>query len=268
MDRSEGAGNVDERRNLDGDVAIVTGAGRNIGQEIAETFAAAGARVVVVDLDEDRAESTVRSIREGGSEAVSVVTDVAEKRAVDEVVTVVRETYGSADVLVNNAGVMDRTPFFDLTVEEFDRVIDVILRGTFLCTRATVPLMKESGGGRIVNVGSTLAHRGRAESPAYTTAKSGILNFTRSAARALAEDDITVNVLSPMQAGTLTLTPGQLAEENGPKESEERKTDADEVPLGRTCTPADIASVALFLVSEESDFVTGTEIIVDGGYLS
>lgn len=250
---------------LGGDVAVVTGAGRNLGEEIAKEFAAANAQVVVVDLNQSRAESTVESIHEMGGEAVAKIADVTDQQDVRDVMSWIRDEFGHIDILVNNAGTMDRTPFFDLSVDEFDRVIDVILRGTFLCTQEAVPLMQRSDGGQIINFGSTLAHHGRAESVAYTTAKSGILNFTRSAARALADDDIRVNVLSPMQAGSLTLTPDQLAATSSPEDIREGTNSADDVPLGRGATPADVASAALFLVSDASSFITGTELVVDGG---
>lgn len=239
---------------LDGDVAIVTGAGQNIGQEIAETFAREGAQVVVADIDADRAASTVDSIEEAGGEAVAAVADVSDPDDAEAMVETAETEFGGLDILVNNVAISDRDHFLDLDVETFDQVISVNLRGTFLCTQAAARSMKSSGGGRIVNVASTSAHRGRAEASAYATSKSGILNFTRSAAKALAEHDIRVNTLSPTRSGS------RVGQED-PRDSEI----PDDILVGRWGEPEDQANAALFLVSPENSFVNGTEIMVDGG---
>lgn len=239
---------------LEGDVAIVTGAGQNIGQEIAETFAAEGAKIVVADIDSDRAASTVVSIEEDGGEAVAAVTDVSDPDDAQEMVDTAEEEFGGVDILVNNVAISDRDHFLDLDVETFDQVLSVNLRGTFLCTQAAAQSMKSSGGGRIVNVASTSAHRGRPEATAYATSKSGILNFTRSTAKALADYDIRVNTLSPTRSGS-RVGNEQVREGEVP----------DDILVGRWGKPEDQASAALFLVNPENSFVNGTEIMVDGG---
>lgn len=239
---------------LDGDVAIVTGAGQNIGQEIAETFAEEGAQVVVADLDEDRAHSTVESIEADGGEAVAAIADVSDEEDVAAMIDTAEGEFGPVDVLVNNVAISDRDNLMDLSVEDFDRVLSINLRGTFLCTQAAARSMKESGGGRIVNVASTSAHRGRAEAAAYATSKSGILNFTRSAAKAFADHDIRVNTLSPTRTGS------RVGNENV-REGEV----PDDILVNRYGEPRDQANAALFLVDPENDFVNGTEILVDGG---
>lgn len=239
---------------LDGDVAIVTGAGQNIGQEIAETFADEGAQVVVADLDEDRAHSTVESIEADGGEAVAAIVDVSDEEDVAAMIDTAEGEFGPVDVLVNNVAISDRDNLMDLSVEDFDRVLSINLRGTFLCTQAAARSMKESGGGRIVNVASTSAHRGRAEAAAYATSKSGILNFTRSAAKAFADHDIRVNTLSPTRTGS------RVGNENV-REGEV----PDDILVNRYGEPRDQANAALFLVNPENDFVNGTEILVDGG---
>lgn len=239
---------------LDGDVAIVTGAGQNIGQEMAELFASEGAKLVVVDIDEGRAASTVETIEADGGEAVAAVTDVSDPDDVDAMVETAEEAFGQVDILVNNVAISDRDHFLDLDVETFDQIMAVNLRGTFLCTQAAARSMTESGGGRIVNVASTSAHKGRAEASAYATSKSGILNFTRSAAKALAEHDIRVNTLSPTRSGS------RVGNE------EVRSGDvADDILVGRWGRPEDQANGALFLVNPENSFVNGTELMVDGG---
>lgn len=239
---------------LAGDVAIVTGAGQNIGQEMAELFASEGAKLVVVDIDEERAQSTVESIEADGGEAVAAVTDVSDPDDVAAMIDTAEEAFGPADVLVNNVAISDRDHFLDLDVETFDQIMSVNLRGTFLCTQAAAKSMKESGGGRIVNVASTSAHKGRAEASAYATSKSGILNFTRSAAKALADHNIRVNTLSPTRSGS------RVGNE------EARSGDvADDILVGRWGKPEDQANGALFLVNPENSFVNGTELMVDGG---
>ena len=239
---------------LEGDVAIVTGAGQNIGQEIAETFAREGARVVVADIDADRAASTVESIEAEGGEAVTAVADVSDPDDAAAMVETAEDEFGGLDILVNNVAISDRDHFLDLDVETFDQVMSVNLRGTFLCTQAAARSMKDSGGGRIVNVASTSAHRGRAEASAYATSKSGILNFTRSAAKALADHDIRVNTLSPTRSGSRV----------GNEEVRSGEV-PDDILVGRWGQPEDQATAALFLVNPEHSFVNGTEIMVDGG---
>ena len=239
---------------LQDEVAIVTGSGRNIGRAMAELFASEGASVLVVDVDEARANETVERITDDGGEAVASVTDVTDEAEVEAMVETAEDAFGPVDILVNNVATSDRVGLLELSAERFDQVLDVNLRGTFLCTREAARSMRDSGGGRIVNVASTSAHKGRAEAVAYATSKSGILNFTRSAAKSLAEHDIRVNTLSPTRSGSRV------------GEQEARSGDvADDILVGRWGEPEDQANAALFLVSPENDFVNGTEIMVDGG---
>ena len=239
---------------LEDDVAIVTGAGRNIGRAIAETFAAEGAKIVVADIDEDRAERTAEDLRSDGASALATVVDVSSKADVEAMVEATVEEYGGVDVLVNNAAISERIPFFDLTVEEFNRTLSVNLLGTFLCTRAAAGAMRESDGGRIVNFASTSAHVARPNSAAYAASKSGVLNFTKTAANALADHDIRVNAISPTRTGSRV----------GAEEQRSGEPDSD-ILVGRWGRPEDQANAALFLGSSMSAFVNGTELVVDGG---
>lgn len=240
------------------DVAIVTGAGRNIGEAIAATFAREGARVVVADIDDGRATAVASGIEADGGRAVATAVDVAEEGQVESLVAETEDRFGPVDILVNNAAINERSGLFDLTVEEFDRVMAVNLRGTFLCTREAAKSMIDGGGGRIVNVSSaTSGHVGRPNAIAYSTSKSGIFNFTRSAAKALAEHDIRVNTLSPTRTGSPV---GDADGRTGPAD--------DDILVGRWGHPQDQADAALFLVSDESSFVTGAELRVDGGSLA
>lgn len=242
---------------LEDDVAIVTGAGRNIGREIAVTFAGEGASVVVADLDADRAADTVAAIEDRGGAAAPAVVDVSDPDDVAAMVETAEREFGPVDVLVNNAAINDRETLLELSVDTFDRVMAVNLRGPFLCTREAAISMQATGGGRIVNVASTSAHRGRASGVAYATSKAGILNFTRSAARSLAEHDIRVNTLSPTRTGSRV---GDSDERSGPAD--------EDILVGRWGSPADQARAALYLASPASAFVNGTELVVDGGSLA
>lgn len=250
-----------DRAVLDGEVAVVTGAGRNIGQAIAERFAEEGAHVIVADINEKRAEQTRRAIREQGGEAETAIGDVSTEKDAERIITTAEEAYGPVDILVNNAAVKEREPFLEMDVETFDRTLSVNLRGTFLCTRAAAQSMNESGGGRVVNVSSTSGLTGRADGIAYATSKSAILNFTRSAAVALAESDIRVNTLIPTRTGIRTLSPDAIADNR----SAESPFTSEDTLVGRVGTPTDQASAALYLVSPQSSFVTGTMLRVDGG---
>jgi len=248
-----------------GDTAIVTGAGRNIGQSIAELFANEGAKVVVGDIDGDRARDTVGSIHDDGGEAFAAVTDVTDEHEVVEMVNQAKNEFGPIDILVNNAAVKETSPFFELSVDTFDRTLAVNLRGYFLCAREVGESMRDSGGGRIVNLSSTAGHRGSPNRVAYATSKAGILNFTRSTAKALAEHNIRVNTLSPTRTGAETLPDESVPSTDST--CQDTLTD-DEIqartPLGRIGKPIDQARAALYLASPASEFISGIELRVNG----
>lgn len=250
---------------LEGDVAVVTGAGRNIGKAIAERFAEEGGHVAVVDIDGDAAESVAAGIEADGGTATPVQTDIADEDDVTEMVETVEAELGPVDVLVNNAAVKEESHFLEMESEMFDRTMAVNLRGTFLCTRECAKSMRDSDGGVVINVSSTSGHKAEPTSVAYGTSKGAILNFTRSTAAALAEYDVRVNTLTPTRTGKRTL-PDDDFETKGL--AEEDLSDDDiraKIPLGRIGKPRDIANAAVFLVSEESEFVSGTELRVNGG---
>lgn len=242
---------------LSGETAIVTGSGQNIGRAIAERFADEDANVVIADIDGELAASTTEAIVDGGGEATAVTVDVTSRSEVARMVSTVEDAYGSIEILINNVAMTEHTPFMELTSEEFRRVTEVNLLGTFHCTQEVARSMKETGGGRIVNVASTSAHQSRPTAVAYSTCKNGLLRFSKSTAKALAEHDIRVNVLSPTRSGS-------------PVGMEEERTSEpdDDILVGRWGTPEDQANAALFLVSPENDFVDGIELLVDGGALA
>jgi 3-oxoacyl-[acyl-carrier protein] reductase len=243
---------------LENQVAIVTGAGRNIGEDIAKLFAREGARVAVVDLDHGRGSRVAGEInaRDGGR-ATSVVCDVSSADSVDKMVqTVVRE-FGGVDILINNAAWTDHKTIFDITEEEWNRVMNVCLRSVWYCTRAAAKVMIErKTRGRIINVASTSGHWGRKEATAYTTAKAGVLNLTRSIAVQLAPEGIRVNSISPNRIGS------PVGQEEVPENRAVRNL------AGRRGVPMDIAKAALFLASDESDFIYAVDLPVDGGALA
>ena len=240
-------------------VCIVTGAGRNIGRGIAERIAREGARVAVVDIDEKLGTGATEEINDAPSpgEALYVHCDLTDEGDVESMVDRVVDEWGRIDGLVNNVAYSVNRSVLDVTEEEWDRVFAVTLKSAFFCTKHAAPEMAQSGGGAIVNVASTSAHRGTPEKVAYCTAKSGLLNFTRQTAVDLAERNVRVNTLTPTRTG------GAVGYETG---GPGRNTKG--ILRNRLGEPADHAAAATYLLSDEADFVTGIEIPVDGGTLA
>jgi 3-oxoacyl-[acyl-carrier protein] reductase len=243
---------------LDGKVAIVTGAGRGIGRAIATRFAAEGAKVVVADIAGDTAEDTARSLRDSGAEAVGFAGDVGIAADVDALFTLTVETFGGVDVLVNNAArTSDQRHMFLGDETWWDEYLRINLKSQYLCTDRAARIMAKAGGGAIVNLssgGATLSHRGMV---AYDAAKGGTEALTRATALELAPYGIRVNTLVP---GLIATAPDE------PEWSLQRRHDT--VPLGRGGAAEDLAGPALFLVSDDSAYVTGSRVVVDGGVLA
>jgi NAD(P)-dependent dehydrogenase (short-subunit alcohol dehydrogenase family) len=253
---------------LDGKTAIVTGAGRGIGRAIATCYAAAGARVVVASRTETTVAAVAAAIREAGGEALGIACDVCHEDQIRSMVERVAAHYGRIDILVNNAhgfGTADKPalypanqPLEAIPDAEWDLQLRVGLMGTLWCMRAVFPHMRTSGG-KIINFGSLAGQRGQAGTAHYNVSKEAIRALSRTAAREWAKYRINVNVINPA-AQTDALAASQTA--NPTKES------ARHTPLGRLGDPfKDIAPVALFLASSDSDFVTGMTMMVDGGLL-
>lgn len=235
-------------------VAIITGAGRNIGEATARLFAAEGAKVVVVDLSDERASYVASEIIKEGGQAIAVVADVASEIQVDEVVKAAVSAFGQIDILINNAAVSDNKTILDITKEEWDRVIAVTLTGPFLFTKYVARQMVAQGhGGCIVNVGSTSGERGRKRAVAYTAAKAGVANLTRSLAVQLSPHGIRVNGVIPNKIGS-------------PVGKDEFDPSRPVINLaGRSGVPDDLAKALLFLSCEDSSFIVGELMVVDGG---
>jgi 3-oxoacyl-[acyl-carrier protein] reductase len=248
--------------NLDGRVALVTGAARGIGAEIARTCARAGARVGVLDLTEDLTEQTVAGIRDAGGQAIGLGADVSDAAQVDRAVQRLAEEFGGLDIAVNNAGVTRDNLLFKMTEDDWDTVMAVHMRGVFLVTRAAQRIMVERRYGRVINISSTsaLGNRGQAN---YSAAKAGIQGFTRTTAIELGPFGITVNAIGPGYVDTEMTR--ATAERLGVAVDERLAEVAATLPMRRVGKPADIANAALFLASEDSGFVTGQVLYVDGG---
>jgi NAD(P)-dependent dehydrogenase (short-subunit alcohol dehydrogenase family) len=244
-----------------GRVVIVTGGGRGIGRVYCEALARAGMRVVLADIHEEEALRAADAICASGGEAIAVRTDISRPHDVAAMAEAAARAFGGIDALVNNASMMSavaRQPWTEISEEEWDRVMAVDLRGLFLCCRAVHPHMVKRGKGKIVNVSSTRALEGTPNRLHYTTAKAGVIGFTRAIARELGPDRINVNVILP----GLTLSDTQLASSNaGYLNDKDNRRRA----LARAQYPEDLVGTVLYLVSDASDFVTGQSIVVDGG---
>jgi NAD(P)-dependent dehydrogenase (short-subunit alcohol dehydrogenase family) len=268
-------------RSLAGKVAIVTGSGRGIGKGIALRLAAEGARMVATDVDPDAARVTSKEIQAQGGTSLAREANVADLSAVSRLVEDVVAELGRIDILVNNAGVMQTKPMLDLTEADWDRVIEVNQRGLFFALQAVAVQMvrqvpeevKQAGRadrsyGKIVNIASISARRGRPLATHYAAAKAGVVSITQSAALALAPYNINVNAVCP----GIVLTPmweeidRQREELFGTKPGEATASFIKTVPLQREGTPDDIAAAVAFLCSPDADYITGQALNVDGGY--
>jgi NAD(P)-dependent dehydrogenase (short-subunit alcohol dehydrogenase family) len=235
-------------------VAIVTGAGRNIGEEIAKLFAAEGARVAVVDMDAGRGGRVAAEIRQSGGDAQLFLADVSRGSDVAELVRAVVARFGRIDILVNNVAISDNKHILDISEEEWDRVLAVTLKSQFLMGKHVAAQMVAQGtGGRIVNIGSTSGFMGRSRAIAYSAAKGGVANLTRAMAAQLAPHRIRVNAIVPNKIGSPV----------GKDESDPTRP----VPnmAKRPGEPKEAANAVLFLVSDDSSFVYGANLFVDGG---
>ncbi|HVU24056.1 MAG TPA: 3-oxoacyl-ACP reductase family protein [Opitutus sp.] len=238
--------------------AIVTGAGRGIGRQIALRFAAEGARVIVADLSVGHAEAVVAEITENNGTAAATQVDVGEAASAERMVEFARTKFGTIDVLVNNAGIGSNRAVIDTPLDEWERVLRVNLTGTFLCAQAAARAMVAQGSGRIVNIASISGQRGGIGRGAYGASKGGVIVLTRVMAVELAPLGVCVNAVAP--------GPVDTEQSRGTHTPATRRSYLDRIPLRRYGTADEIAAGVLFLASEEASWVNGHILNVDGGF--
>jgi NAD(P)-dependent dehydrogenase (short-subunit alcohol dehydrogenase family) len=242
-------------------VAIVTGAGRGIGEGIALRFAEEGAKLIINDVNEADTNRTVETIQSKGGQAVAVIGSVASRQVAQKMVdTAVRE-FGTVDILVNNAGIIRDAMLHKMTDEQWDQVIEVNLKGVFLCTQCAAQVMREKGYGKIINISSS-SWRGNPGQLNYSATKAGVIGMTKTAAKELGAKGINVNVIAPALIWTdmtKSMPPALL--------QRVEQSLAFLMPLNRWGQPEDVANLALFLASNESSFITGQLIHCDGGFI-
>lgn len=262
---------LNELLNLDGKTAIVTGGAQGIGYGISYRLAEAGAKILIADLDEAAANKTVEEFKSRGWQAEAVKTDVSDDGQVQDMVKTAVEKFGSVDILVNNAGIYPNILVMNMTLEDFERVIHINLRSAFLCTKYVAKQMINQGkGGRIINVTSIDAlHPSSAGLAHYDASKHGLWGFTKNVALELAPHKIWVNAIAPGGIATPGTQKAQQSAQVPAGVDMEKMLQAfmAKIPLGRMGEPDDIGKAALFLASNLSSYMTGSQIVVDGGVL-
>lgn len=258
---------LNELLDLRGRSAIVTGGAKGIGQGIAYRLAEAGAKVLIADMDEAAAQQTAEDFTQNGWTALAMKVDVSNEQDVLNMVNVCHQQLGSVDVLVNNAGIYPNQPLANMTSEDFQKVIDVNLKGVFLTTKHASDVMKQAGGGKIINVSSIDAlHPSMIGLAHYDASKHGVWGFTKNTALELAQHKIWVNAIAP---GGIA-TPGTHAGQGNLSAEEMEKLVSvfmNRIPMHRMGEPDEIGKVALFLASDMSSYMTGVQLVVDGGVL-
>ncbi len=241
-------------------ISLVTGAGQGIGKAIAELLAKEGSTVIICDISLDRANKAVEEIIKNGGKAAAVCSDVSSSEDVNSMFKFIEENYGGLDILVNNAGISPKQRFEDITAEDWDKVLGVNLKGTFLCTQNAFRLMKIKGSGKIINIASIAGQNGgTVASPHYVSSKAGIIGFTKAMALLGGPHNINVNAIAP----------GRIVTELFYKDIDPEKNNEviSRIPLGHPGEPKDIAEAVLFLASDSSRYMTGACLNVNGGLL-
>lgn len=247
-------------------VSVVTGAASGIGYATAELLAEVGAKVILLDIDEEKGAQAAQSLRDKGFQAEFKKCNVTSKSDCEEVSNYIKETYKNVDVLFNNAGIIRRKTVVDLEESEWDAVIDVSLKGVYLLSKYLIPVMDSERGGSIINTGSGWGLKGGDKAAAYCAAKAGVVNLTKAMAIDHGPQNIRVNCICPGDTDTPLLR--DEAKQLQVEEGAFLKGSATDRPLARIGTPRDIAKGVLFLASDLSAWMTGTELVVDGGGLA
>jgi 3-oxoacyl-[acyl-carrier protein] reductase len=241
---------------LTGKVALVTGAAQGIGKAVAMLLARNGANMVVSDINLEKVEKTAKEIELIGPKTIAIKVDVSNLKEVEQMVETILEKFGKIDILVNNAGITRDKLILRMTEEDWDAVLNVNLKGTFHCTKAVVRHMAKQRSGKIVNIASVVGEMGNASQANYSASKAGVIGLTKTIAREFAQRGINVNAIAPGYIET------PMTEVLPEKVKEELKR---LIPMERLGKPEDVAEAVLFLVSEESNYVTGQVLNVNGG---
>ncbi len=241
---------------LDGKVAIITGAGQGIGKTTALRFARDGAKVAVVEINEETGQSAADEVDEQGSEALFVQADVADHADAQRMIQTVHDHFGQIDVLINNAGILRDAQLHKMEETDFDDVINVNLKGTFNCTQAVAPIMREQGSGSIVNAASVVGIHGNFGQTNYVASKAGVIGMAKTWAKELGRKGVRVNAVAPGFIGT------EMIQSMPEKVIDQMQ---NQVPMGRLGDPEEVAAVYAFLASDEASYINGTVISVDGG---
>lgn len=242
---------------LENKVVLVTGAGQGIGQAIALAFSDKGARIVVNDINQNGIKDTLEKIESKESEGWGFKADVSKADEVEKMIEQAVEKYGALDILINNAGIVKPAPMEELSEEDWDSVVNVNLKGAFLCSKYAAKKMIKNRSGLIINIASIVGHEPMKDVGAYAATKAGIIMLTKQCASSWGQYNIRVNSISPGLIPT-AINPAY-------QDSKVREARAAMIPLGRLGYTEDIASTALLLASEEASYVTGWDIVVDGG---
>src|SRR6056297_2078211 len=242
-------------------VAIVTGARRGIGKAIALELAKKGASVVVSDINLEEQKQVVEEIKELGQKALAIKADVTSREEVENMVQKTIDKFGRIDILVNNAGISGLKPFQDITEEDWDKVLDINLKGNFLCTKAVSKHMIKQESGKIISIASIAGKVGFRNASAYCASKAGIVNLTKELALELAPKNMNVNAIAPGIIKT-KMTEDMLEDEN------QKKALMQSIPLNRAGGPEEIGKAAAFLASNDADYITGHTLVIDGGWLA
>jgi NAD(P)-dependent dehydrogenase (short-subunit alcohol dehydrogenase family) len=246
-------------KKLEGKTALITGASQGLGQAMALALAEAGARLVLVSRNLERLKATADSVRRLGGEASVFQTDITDEAQVLQLASAVGNETGKVQILINNAGINRRKPLTEFTLAEWQEVMNTNLNGAFLMCRSFIPQMRDQGYGRILNLTSIMSHVALPGRTAYAASKAGLLGFTRALALELAPEGITVNGISP----------GPIATEmNAPliQDPELNRQFLSRIPLGRWGKVEEIGRLVVYLCSEDAGFITGTDILIDGGW--
>ena len=237
-------------------VALITGSARGIGRAIAEMFAKEGAIVIISDINAEMAAKTSQELVASGFQSSSFPCNVTDSKSVEEMVDKILDKYGRIDILVNNAGITKDNLLLRMNESDWDAVLNINLKGVFICTKTIVKHMMKARKGKIINIASIIGIVGNAGQANYSASKAGIIGFTKSIAKEFSSRNITSNAVAP----------GYIQSDMTDKLNEKAKEEIFKtIPLGKLGTPQDVAGVCLFLASAKADYITGQVIVVDGG---